>query len=73
MACVFYAEQPAQLLLLDEPANHLDLTSLLALENMLNQYTGTLVVTSHDQRFLDAIEITHRLIASANGWLIAAV
>lgn len=73
MACVFYAEQPAQLLLLDEPANHLDLVSLLALENRLNQYTGTLVVTSHDQRFLDAIGITHRLIASANGWLIAAV
>lgn len=73
MACVFYAEQPAQLLLLDEPANHLDLVSLLALENRLNQYTGTLVVTSHDQKFLDAIGITHRLIASANGWLIAAV
>lgn len=73
MACVFYAEQPAQLLLLDEPANHLDLVSLLALENMLNEFTGTLVVTSHDQRFLDAIGITYRLIASANGWLIAAV
>ena len=73
MACVFYAEQPAQLLLLDEPANHLDLTSLLALENRLNQYTGTFVVTSHDQRFLDAIGITHRLIASANGWLSTAV
>lgn len=73
MACVFYAEQPAQLLLLDEPDNHLDLVSLLALENRLNQYTGTLVVTSHDQRFLDAIGITHRLIASASGWLIAAV
>ena len=72
MACVFYAEQPAQLLLLDEPANHLDLVSLLALENRLNQYTGTLVVTSHDQRFLDAIGITHRLIASANGWLSTA-
>lgn len=73
MACVFYAEQPAQLLLLDEPANHLDLVSLLALENRLNQYTGTLVVTSHDQRFLDAIGITHRLIASANGWLSTAI
>lgn len=72
MACVFYAEQPAQLLLLDEPANHLDLVSLLALENMLNEFTGTLVVTSHDKRFLDAIGITHRLIASANGWLSTA-
>lgn len=72
MACVFYAEQPAQLLLLDEPDNHLDLVSLLALENMLNEFTGTLVVTSHDKRFLDAIGITHRLIASANGWLSTA-
>ena len=73
MACVFYAEQPAQLLLLDEPDNHLDLVSLLALENMLNEFTGTLVVTSHDKRFLDAIGITHRLIASANGWLSTAI
>jgi ATPase subunit of ABC transporter with duplicated ATPase domains len=72
MACVFYAEQPAQLLLLDEPDNHLDLVSLLALENRLNEFTGTLVVTSHDKRFLDAIGITHRLIASANGWLSTA-
>lgn len=69
MACVFYAQDPAQLLLLDEPANHLDLTSLLALQTMLQQYTGTLIVTSHDEMFLDAIGITHRLCASADGWL----
>ena len=73
MACVFYAEQPAQLLLLDEPANHLDLASVQALESMLNQYPGTLVVTSHDEQFLDAIGITHRLSASPQGWLIDPV
>ena len=69
MACVFYALSPPQLLLLDEPANHLDLPSVQALETMLNQYAGTLVITSHDEVFLAAIGITHRLQASPTGWL----
>ena len=70
MACVFYAARPPQLLLLDEPANHLDLPSVQALESMLKQYSGTLVVTSHDEVFLTAIGMTHRLEASPTGWLI---
>ncbi len=70
MACVFYAASPTQLLLLDEPANHLDLPSVQALESMLKQYSGTLVVTSHDEVFLTAIGVTHRLEASPTGWLI---
>ncbi|MGO2451031.1 ABC-F family ATP-binding cassette domain-containing protein [Pseudomonas taetrolens] len=73
MACVLYAQQPTQLLLLDEPANHLDLPSIHALETMLNAYTGTFVVTSHDERLLAAIGITHRLQASPSGWLSTAV
>lgn len=69
MACVFYAASPPQLLLLDEPANYLDLPSVQALESMLKQYPGTLVVTSHDEVFLAAVGITHRLQASPTGWL----
>ena len=69
MACVFYAQSPPPLLLLDEPANHLDLPSVQALEAMLNQYSGTLVITSHDEVFLAAIGITHKLKASSTGWL----
>lgn len=68
LACALHADPPAQLLLLDEPGNHLDLESLVALESMLQQYRGTLVVISHDASFLDNIGITTRLQAGAAGW-----
>ncbi|MCD9085177.1 ATP-binding cassette domain-containing protein [Stenotrophomonas sp. SY1] len=68
LACALYADPPAQLLLLDEPGNHLDLEALAALESVLQQYSGTLVVVSHDEAFLQAVGITARLQATAEGW-----
>ena len=42
-------------LLLDEPTNHLDIISIIWLEKWLQNYTGAIVLVSHDKRFLDRI------------------
>mgnify|MGYP000034954995 FL=1 len=42
-------------LLLDEPSNHLDLESLIWLENFLTNYSGALLMTSHDRAFMNRI------------------
>jgi len=68
LACALYADSPAELLLLDEPNNHLDLPSAQALETLLRSYQGALVVVSHDDAFLDNLELTHRLIITDQGW-----
>lgn len=46
---------PADLLLLDEPTNHLDFAGMLWLEDYLINYSGTLLVISHDRDFLDRV------------------
>src|SRR3546814_2197034 len=49
----------SDLLLLDEPTDHLDLDAVIWLQDWLISYPGTLLVISHDRAFLDAVT-THR-------------
>jgi len=58
--------QPANLLVLDEPTNDLDIESLELLEETLQSYSGTLLVVSHDRAFLDNIA-TQTLAAEGDG------
>ena len=58
--------QPANFLILDEPTNDLDIESLELLEARLQDYQGTLLLVSHDRRFLDNV-VTQTLAAEGNG------
>lgn len=49
---------PSNLLVLDEPTNHLDMNSKDILKNALLQYTGTLIIVSHDRDFLQGLTDT---------------
>ncbi|WP_179378891.1 ABC-F family ATP-binding cassette domain-containing protein [Jannaschia marina] len=53
--------RPRQLLLLDEPSNHLDVEAIETLEAALRAFDGALLVVSHDTAFLDRIGIDRRV------------
>jgi ATPase subunit of ABC transporter with duplicated ATPase domains len=55
-------------MLLDEPSNHLDLESLIWLENFLKGYEGALLMTSHDREFMN--RIVNKIIEIDSGSLV---
>ena len=57
--------QKNDILLLDEPTNHLDIESIIWLENFLKNYTGAVMLVSHDKMFLD--NVTNRTIEISLG------
>ena len=57
--------RPANVLVLDEPTNDLDIDTLELLEDLLQQYEGTVFLVSHDRRFLDNV-VTSTLVAEGD-------
>jgi ABC transport system ATP-binding/permease protein len=67
--------KPANLLVLDEPTNDLDIGTLSMLEHALADYDGTVILVSHDRAFMDrvvsrvlAFEGDGRIVAIEGGW-----
>lgn len=58
--------KPTNLLVLDEPTNDLDVETLELLEELLSEYQGTLLLVSHDRKFLDNV-VTATLVLEGDG------
>jgi ATP-binding cassette subfamily F protein uup len=58
--------RPANVLVLDEPTNDLDIDTLELLEELLQGYAGTVFLVSHDRRFLDAV-VTSTIVNEGPG------
>ena len=58
--------RPANVLVLDEPTNDLDLETLELLEDLLQSYSGTLFLVSHDRTFLDNV-VTQTIASEGEG------
>ncbi len=67
--------KPSNLLVLDEPTNDLDVETLDLLQDLIDQYDGTVMLVSHDRDFLDRVTVTTiamegdgKATAYAGGW-----
>ncbi len=58
--------KPANCLVLDEPTNDLDIETLELLEELIEEYTGTVFLVSHDRTFLDNV-VTEVIVAEGEG------
>lgn len=62
LAKALMSEPVPELLILDEPTNNLDIVNIEFIENLLATYQGALLVVSHDEVFLENINIEKRII-----------
>ncbi len=62
--CKIFKRKP-NFLILDEPTNHMDILGKETLENMLSDYTGTLLFVSHDRYFVK--KVAHQILSFENG------
>jgi ATP-binding cassette subfamily F protein uup len=58
--------RPANVLVLDEPTNDLDIETLELLEDLIQSYSGTVFIVSHDRSFLDNV-VTSTLVSEGDG------
>ncbi len=61
LCCLSIGNQSPDMIILDEPTNNLDIQNIEILTNAINDYQGTLLVISHDETFLEQINIERQI------------
>lgn len=58
LCCLTIGKQAPDMIILDEPTNNLDLENIAILTNAISSYEGTILVVSHDNYFIEQLNIT---------------
>ena len=66
LICLFQRRPVIELLVLDEPTDHLDFVGIAAVQEALRAWGGGLCVVSHDEEFLSAIGVERRIVLGAS-------
>ncbi|PKB15767.1 ABC transporter family protein [Flavobacterium sp. 5] len=61
LCCLTINSQSPDIIILDEPTNNLDIQNIEIVTTAINEYKGTLIVVSHDETFLEQINIEHTI------------
>lgn len=67
LCCITLSNKAPDVLILDEPTNNLDIQNTEILTNAIQEYHGTILVISHDEIFLDQINIERKITLIENG------
>ncbi|WP_353655995.1 ATP-binding cassette domain-containing protein [Muribaculum intestinale] len=62
LCCLMVSDSTPDIIIADEPTNNLDLYNIETLTNMLNKYSGTLIVISHDSEFAQRLSLSKEII-----------
>jgi ATPase subunit of ABC transporter with duplicated ATPase domains len=62
LCCLTISDEAPEIIILDEPTNNLDIQNIEILTAAINEYQGTLIVISHDQSFLEQINIEKSIL-----------
>ncbi len=62
LCCLMVSDNTPDIIIADEPTNNLDLYNVKVLTNMLNTYSGTLIVISHDISFVNQLSLSDNII-----------
>ncbi len=60
--------QPADILILDEPTNDLDIDTIEVIENTLNDFEGLVILVSHDRKFMDVLCNSYLVLEGMGAW-----